>query len=363
MWTIRVSDPQGRLSPTVGGQLCPPNSSYPSGLFCTGALFGRNGTAFQATYQGLFWISPDAPGGDWIPRFDPIPGGSPITGNQRLRVTAKQISVATSITSLTTIPTTPANQPLSVLSDSLSLNSINLQSDLNRNAVYWTVRLRDPIGGRLPSSLVGARLCPISSSWPDGPGCTGASANGSGNNVERTYTFLFLISPNAPAGQWVPRMFGPVTGQPDVVGNARIQVGAVLTSSTTIASTTSLSTTTTTPASPQVVSDSFSTSSIALRGTQPSDNQVLWTIRVSDPQGRLSPTVGGQLCPPNSSYPSGLFCTGALFGRNGTAFQATYQGLFWISPDAPGGDWIPRFDPIPGGSPITGNQRLRVTAK
>ena len=114
---------------------------------------------------------------------------------------------------------------------------------------------------------------------------------------------------------------------------------------------------------PQVVSDSFSTSSIALRGTQPSDNQVLWTIRVSDPQGRLSPTVGGQLCPPNSSYPSGLFCTGALFGRNGTAFQATYQGLFWISPDAPGGDWIPRFDPIPGGSPITGNQRLRVTAK
>jgi hypothetical protein len=99
-----------------------------------------------------------------------------------------------------------------------------LQSNINSNSVYWIVRVRDPFGGRLTGSQVGARLCPASSSWPDGAGCTGATATGTGNSLDRTYTFLFLISPDAPKGQWLPRMFGPVTGQPDIVGNARISV-------------------------------------------------------------------------------------------------------------------------------------------
>ena len=218
-WTVRVSDPQGRLATTVGGQLCPPGSTYPFGSYCTGALFGRDGTAFEASYTGLFWISPDAPGGDWIPRFDPIAGGATIVGNQRVRVTAKPV------TTTTVAPTTT------------------------------------------------------------------------------------------------------------VAGVVRI------------------------------VSESLSVSSLTLRGTQGSENAVWWTVRVSDPQGRLATTVGGQLCPPGSTYPFGSYCTGALFGRDGTAFEASYTGLFWISPDAPGGDWIPRFDPIAGGATIVGNQRVRVTAK
>jgi hypothetical protein len=99
-----------------------------------------------------------------------------------------------------------------------------LQSNINSNSVTWTVRVRDPFGGRLSSASVGARLCPSTSSWPDGAGCTGATSSGTGNNVDRTYTFLFLISPDAPAGQWLGRMFGPVTGQADIVGNSRISV-------------------------------------------------------------------------------------------------------------------------------------------
>jgi hypothetical protein len=112
----------------------------------------------------------------------------------------------------------------SLESDSLSKNSMVLQSNINSNAVYWTVRVRDPFGGRLSSAVVGARLCPESSTWPDGPGCTGASSVGSGNSLDRTYTFLFLVSPDAPLGQWLPRMFGPVSGQPDVIGRARISI-------------------------------------------------------------------------------------------------------------------------------------------
>ena len=163
----------------------------------------------------------------------------------------------------------------------------------------------------------------------------------------------------------MPRMFGPVDGQPDVIGNAKVLVNPAVASVTTVSSTSSAPTTTTTTISvgTQIVSESFSSSAITLRGTQPSDNQVWWTIKLRDSLGRLSTSAGGQLCPSSSNYPFGPFCTGATFGRSGTAYEATYQGLFWISPDAPGGDWIPRFDPIPGGATVTGMQRLRITAK
>ena len=133
-------------------------------------------------------------------------------------------TTTTSTTTSTTTTTTIATGSPSLESDSLSKNSMVLQSNINSNAVYWTVRVRDPFGGRLSSSTVGARLCPESSSWPDGPGCTGATATGSGNSLDRTYTFLFLVSPDGPTGQWLPRMFGPVSGQPDIVGRARISI-------------------------------------------------------------------------------------------------------------------------------------------
>jgi len=274
-------------------------------------------------------------------------------------VQSADLVVGTSTTTTTVVAGAP-----SLDSDSLSKSSMTLQSDINSNSISWTVRVRDPFGGRLSSSQVGARLCPVSSSWPDGAGCTGATAIGSGNSLDRTYTFLFLIAPAAPTGQWLPRMFGPVSGQPDIIGNARVSVSGP---TTTTSSTTTTSTTTTTvapgPGVAQILSESLSVSSIALRGSQASDNAVWWTVRVRDPQGRLASSVGGQLCPPGSSYPFGNWCTGATFGRSGSSSEATYQGLFWISPDAPGGDWIPRFDPIPGGVTVTGTARVRVIAR
>jgi hypothetical protein len=95
------------------------------------------------------------------------------------------------------------------------------------NLVWWTIRIRDPQGGRFGAlGTIGARLCPISSLWPDGPGCTGATSNGVGNNVDQTFQFLFGISPlnGGIGGQWVPRIFGPVSGAPDVIGNSRLTV-------------------------------------------------------------------------------------------------------------------------------------------
>ena len=136
--------------------------------------------------------------------------------------TTSSPTTTTTTTTTTTVATT--NQTLTLDSDSLSKTSMVLQSNISSNSVYWTVRVRDPFGGRLTSSTVGARLCPTTSSWPDGAGCTGATSIGQGNNVDRTYTFLFLISPDAPTGQWLGRIFGPVSGQPDIIGRSRISV-------------------------------------------------------------------------------------------------------------------------------------------
>jgi subtilisin family serine protease len=147
-------------------------------------------------------------------------------GQSPFVVTYLEVPATESSTTTTTTTTTVAttNQTLTLDSDSLSKTSMVLQSNISSNSVYWTVRVRDPFGGRLTSSTVGARLCPTTSSWPDGAGCTGATSIGQGNNVDRTYTFLFLISPDAPTGQWLGRIFGPVSGQPDIIGRSRISV-------------------------------------------------------------------------------------------------------------------------------------------
>jgi hypothetical protein len=170
-----------------------------------------------------------------------------INSNFILDVVPLPTTTTTAPTTTTTVATT--NQTLTLDSDSLSKTSMVLQSNISSNSVYWTVRVRDPFGGRLTSSTVGARLCPTTSSWPDGAGCTGATSIGQGNNVDRTYTFLFLISPDAPTGQWLGRIFGPVSGQLDIIGLSRITVTAQNTTTTTTTApitTIPLTTTTTT---------------------------------------------------------------------------------------------------------------------
>jgi hypothetical protein len=180
------------------------------------------------------------------------------------------IANATIAVPTTTIVST-TNQILTLDSDSLSKTSMVLQSNTNSNSVYWTVRVRDPFGGRLTSSIVGARLCSTVSSWPDGAGCTGATSIGQGNNVDRIYTFLFLISPDAPNGQWLGRIFGPISGQPDIIGQSRILVTAPVT--TTIPSTTTVApTTTTTTVAPTTTTSTTSTTTsttVAIRTTVP----------------------------------------------------------------------------------------------
>jgi hypothetical protein len=164
------------------------------------------------------------------------------------------LSIVAPIPTTTTTTTTVATGSPSLVSDSLSKSSMVLQSNISSNSVYWTVRVQDPFGGRLTSATVGARLCPTTASWPDGPGCTGATSTGQGNSLDRTYTFLFLISSDAPMGQWLGRIFGPVSGQPDIIGLSRITVTAQ-TTTTTIpppTTTTTTSTTTTTIYNPRI---------------------------------------------------------------------------------------------------------------
>jgi hypothetical protein len=156
------------------------------------------------------------------------------------------LSIVAPIPTTTTTTTTVATGSPSLVSDSLSKSSMVLQSNISSNSVYWTVRVQDPFGGRLTSATVGARLCPTTASWPDGPGCTGATSTGQGNSLDRTYTFFFLISSDAPMGQWLGRIFGPVSGQPDIIGLSRITLTAQTTTTTTTALTTTIPPTTTT---------------------------------------------------------------------------------------------------------------------
>jgi hypothetical protein len=167
-----------------------------------------------------------------------VGAGSPIV----IQVSSGAQVVVTTVPVLTTVPrvvtTVPAttststtlnrNAVLTVDSDFFSSSSIQLKgTDPFANLVWWTIRIRDPFGGRLGTlGTIGARLCPVTSSWPDGAGCTGAVSAGIGNNVDMTFKFLFAISPQngGIGGQWVPRIFGPISGLPDVVGSARLTV-------------------------------------------------------------------------------------------------------------------------------------------
>ena len=275
-----------------------------------------------------------------------------------------------------------------------TISSITLTgSSASDNQLWWTVTVTDPLG-RLVRS--GSQLCPVASKYPFGDFCTGAGESGDGDRFKRVYGGLYWVSPQAPGGTWVVR-FDPVPGGASVSGNVTLTVrprttsttvAPVLTTSTTVAPVSSTSTTvapvssTSTTVAP--VSSTSTTvvrvsnlalsaekftalngstiSSITLTGSSASDNQLWWTVTVTDPLGRLVRS-GSQLCPVASKYPFGDFCTGAGESGDGDRFKRVYGGLYWVSPQAPGGTWVVRFDPVPGDASVSGNVTLTVRPK
>jgi hypothetical protein len=245
------------------------------------------------------------------------------------------------------------------------------------------VRVVDPIGGRLTSTAaVGSRLCPANVMYPDGAGCTGAMAIPFGNRFDRTYRFTYWMNPNSPAGDWIP-YFDPLRSYPTIKSLYKLKVtSSVAPTTTTVVTTTTTSSTSTLPSSTtipsitttstpgsnqiQILSDSFSPQAIRLRGTQPSQNSVTWSVRIYDPfGGRLVSTaaVGSRLCPANVTYPDGAGCTGAMSIPIGNRFDRTYRFTYWISPSAVGGNWIAYFDPLAGYPTIAGKSKLAVTPR
>ena len=113
---------------------------------------------------------------------------------------------------------------------------------------------------------------------------------------------------------------------------------------------------------PQISSDALSKTSITLASNTAS-NAIYWTVNLTDAGGRLPTTAGAQLCAPGSSPGLGPWCTGAIMSRSGTAYSASYTGLFLISSAADRGSWYPSvFWPV-GQTPefqIAGSSRVMV---
>ena len=215
--------------------------------------------------------------------------------------------------------------------------------------IYYEVRLKDPFGGRLPDAI-GGQLCPSDASYPDFNRCTGSTFSKiAGHPVDATYSALFGIGSPAHIGQWKVT-FDPATG-------SRIESPRRLT-------TTGPPVTTTRPpvAPPQISSDALSRASITLVSDL-SSNAIYWTVNLTDSGGRLPTTAGAQLCAPGSSPGLGPWCTGATMSRSGTAYSASYTGLFLINSAADRGSWYPSvFWPV-GQTPefqIAGSSRVIV---
>ena len=235
-----------------------------------------------------------------------------------------------------------------------TISSITLTgSAASDNQLWWTVTVSDPLG-RLVRS--GSQLCPVASKYPFGDYCTGAGESGDGDRFKRVYGGLYWVSPQAPGGSWVVR-FDPVPGEASVSGKLTLAVRS------------SATTTTAAPVSNLALSaekftalNGSTISSITLTGSAASDNQLWWTVTVSDPLGRLVRS-GSQLCPVASKYPFGDYCTGAGESGDGDRFKRVYGGLYWVSPQAPGGSWVVRFDPVPGEASVSGKVTLTVRPK
>ena len=207
--------------------------------------------------------------------------------------------------------------------------------------IYYEVRLKDPFGGRLPTSI-GGQLCPEDASYPDFNRCTGSTFSKlAGNSFDATYRALFGIGSPAHIGPWKVT-FDPATG-------SRIESPRRLTTTRPLAN-------------PQITSDSLSRSSLVLRADI-SSNAVYWTVNMTDSLGRLPATAGAQLCAPGSSPGIGPWCSGATMRRSGTGFSASYTGLFLISNSADRGSWYPSvFWPVGQASEyqIAGTARISI---
>jgi len=142
------------------------------------------------------------------------------------------------------------------------------------------------------------------------------------------------------------------------VSSTSTTVAPVLTTSTTVAPVSNLALS----AEKFTALNGSTISSITLTGSSASDNQLWWTVTVTDPLGRLVRS-GSQLCPVASRYPFGDYCTGAGESGDGNRFKRVYGGLYWVSPQSPGGTWVVRFDPVPGGASVSGKVTLTVLPK
>jgi hypothetical protein len=232
---VRVVDPiGGRLTSTaaVGSRLCPANVMYPDGAGCTGAMAVPFGNRFNRTYRFTYWMNPNSPAGDWIPYFDPLRGYPTIKSLYKLKVTGSVATTTTTVVATTTTSsisptTTTTSNQIQILSDFFSPQAIRLWgTQPSQNSVTWSVRIYDPFGGRLVSTAaVGSRLCPANVTYPDGAGCTGATAIPFGNRFDRTYRFTYWISPSAVGGNWIP-YFDPLAGFPTIAGKSKLAVTA-----------------------------------------------------------------------------------------------------------------------------------------
>jgi hypothetical protein len=151
--------------------------------------------------------------------------------------------------------------------------------------------------------------------------------------------------------------FDPVPGEASVSGKLTLTVRSSATT-TTVAPVSNLALS----AEKFTALNGATISSITLKGSAASDNQLWWTMTVTDPLGRLVRS-GSQLCPVTSKYPFGDYCTGAGESGDGDRFKRVYGGLYWVSPQAPGGSWVVRFDPVPGEASVSGKLTLTVRPK
>ena len=239
--------------------------------------------------------------------------------------TTTQAPTTTKAPTTTQSPTTTqAPKLISILNDSLNQSSIELKNGNTRIPVIWTVQINDPVGRRLSSSIVGAQLCPASSVLPNSTGCIGGASSGVGSASSRIYGFRFLVSSTATPGQWIPRMSSPVSGLPELVGQSRLSVNNIQ-STTTLAQQTNVAVIT-------IVNESFSASKI--RGKNP---LIKYSVKINCGNGciNLPSKIEGRLCVTSRSFEDAT-CTGAVMQGSGKGNQRTYNGLFGYkgSPDS-----------------------------
>lgn len=293
-------------SGSVQGQLCPSNSTYPSGTGCTGSQFPyESGTSSNATYGALFILGNQAPGGNYVATFDVL-----LTNGNSVRIVAPvTIQVAAFVPSSPTAPF-----------------GINATAGTSSVTLTWSQPTSDG-GAPITDYIVDvwARGGSSYTRFQDGVSTT-TSATVT-NLPSNTYSFRVAAVNAAGIGTWIS------TG--DVVVSSARSVIASDKYSRTIGGT------------------SISTLTLATSGI----TWVYYEVNLTDASGSLPSTMGGQLCPDNATYPDFNRCTGSTFGRSGSGFSANYVGLFGIGAGGYKGLWKVTFD---ASSRVESPRRLTV---